>query len=313
MHTFSPGTVTNVSMDSEWIIASLTNCMIYVFSARTGAHVRNLVGHNQGVWALHLVSKGGQPEGTPSHSTSSSSGKFGENSYDDEDTEDDEENERFYTPSPTQAGSSREDSGYATPQPQNPSAGSTSPFGQGLGFGFGLGFGGFGLGFGNNAGTSTSMGTGAATLHPNPPGSLGYPHASPPVSPAPQRTLRSSTAANSSNTTLNPNGFLHPLSLSTSGLPSPNFAPNPTPISAAPLSAPASISSRPTSGLRGSGKGKRPQQNKKKSNDLPPLPKGLHERQSDVCNASYGWGQEGALALSGSCDRELRVWDVRSG
>lgn len=35
--------------------------------------------------------------------------------------------------------------------------------------------------------------------------------------------------------------------------------------------------------------------------------------KSDVCNSSRGWGQEGALAVSGSCDREIRVWDVRSG
>ncbi|KAF8318745.1 WD40 repeat-like protein [Clavulina sp. PMI_390] len=53
-HTFGAGTVTNVSMDSEWIIVSLTNCMVYVFSAKTGQHVRNLAGHKQGIWALHL-------------------------------------------------------------------------------------------------------------------------------------------------------------------------------------------------------------------------------------------------------------------
>lgn len=32
-----------------------------------------------------------------------------------------------------------------------------------------------------------------------------------------------------------------------------------------------------------------------------------------VCGTSLGWGQENALAVSGSCDRDIRVWDVNSG
>jgi len=34
---------------------------------------------------------------------------------------------------------------------------------------------------------------------------------------------------------------------------------------------------------------------------------------SDFCNSSLGWGQAGAIAVSGGCDREVRVWDVKSG
>lgn len=36
-------------------------------------------------------------------------------------------------------------------------------------------------------------------------------------------------------------------------------------------------------------------------------------QQSDPCNASRGWGQANALVVSGGCDKQLRVWDVKSG
>lgn len=48
-------------MNDEWIVAGLVNHRIHVFAADTGAHVRTLVGHTQGVWCLVLVSKGGSP------------------------------------------------------------------------------------------------------------------------------------------------------------------------------------------------------------------------------------------------------------
>ena len=35
--------------------------------------------------------------------------------------------------------------------------------------------------------------------------------------------------------------------------------------------------------------------------------------QSDVCGASKGWGQEGAVIVSGGCDRDVRVWDAETG
>lgn len=34
---------------------------------------------------------------------------------------------------------------------------------------------------------------------------------------------------------------------------------------------------------------------------------------SDACNASAGWGQSGAIVVSGGCDREVRVWDLTTG
>lgn len=35
--------------------------------------------------------------------------------------------------------------------------------------------------------------------------------------------------------------------------------------------------------------------------------------QSDPCNASRGWGQANALVVSGGCDKQIRVWDIKSG
>lgn len=60
--------VTSVAMNDEWIVAGLVNHRIHVFSAETGAHVRTLVGHSQGVWCLALVTKGGS-ERTASRSS----------------------------------------------------------------------------------------------------------------------------------------------------------------------------------------------------------------------------------------------------
>lgn len=35
--------------------------------------------------------------------------------------------------------------------------------------------------------------------------------------------------------------------------------------------------------------------------------------QSDVCGASRGWGQKFPIAVSGGCDRDIRVWNLETG
>lgn len=195
-----------MSMDSEWIIASLTSCKVLVFSAKTGAHVKNLSGHTQGVWALHLVSKGGTMGGPP---------PMGTNSTDDWDESEDEDgvgmdygvgSRRASSPYVT-APSSSYDAGPSTSSSNSsslwsavtPSSMSTSaatsayttanstPTPQpnaalqpylGLGFGGFAGFQGLAAGFGFGS-TSSSLNSSAVgtpiiaptnTLHPHPPG-----------------------------------------------------------------------------------------------------------------------------------------------
>ncbi|KAH9947992.1 WD40 repeat-like protein [Amylocystis lapponica] len=52
---------TSVALDRSWIVVGLANSRIHVFSARTGVLSRTLVGHDSGVWAVALVTGGGQP------------------------------------------------------------------------------------------------------------------------------------------------------------------------------------------------------------------------------------------------------------
>ncbi|KAH9989898.1 WD40-repeat-containing domain protein [Russula compacta] len=53
------GVVTSVALDTDWLVAGLANHRIYVFSTHTGSLVRTLVGHELGVWAVDLISRGG--------------------------------------------------------------------------------------------------------------------------------------------------------------------------------------------------------------------------------------------------------------
>ncbi|GAA6013519.1 hypothetical protein JCM11491_006108 [Sporobolomyces phaffii] len=36
-------------------------------------------------------------------------------------------------------------------------------------------------------------------------------------------------------------------------------------------------------------------------------------QQAGVCSTARGWGRDGAVVVSGGCDRDVRVWDVESG
>ncbi len=53
------GVVTALALDREWIVVGLANSKILIFSAESGVLARTLVGHEMGVWAVCLVSKGG--------------------------------------------------------------------------------------------------------------------------------------------------------------------------------------------------------------------------------------------------------------
>ncbi|THU86024.1 WD40 repeat-like protein [Dendrothele bispora CBS 962.96] len=51
----SQTTITSLTLSSKWVVVGLANSRIHVFSAKTGVLHRTLVGHNQGVWALGLT------------------------------------------------------------------------------------------------------------------------------------------------------------------------------------------------------------------------------------------------------------------
>ncbi|OCB87688.1 WD40 repeat-like protein [Sanghuangporus baumii] len=50
----------------------------------------------------------------------------------------------------------------------------------------------------------------------------------------------------------------------------------------------------------------KPRSARRSASQEPPKP-------SDICGASEGWGNANALVVSGGCDKQLRVWDVKSG
>lgn len=52
--------VTSIGFDDEWIVIGMATNEIHVFAAPTGEYVRTLSGHELGVWALALVSRGGE-------------------------------------------------------------------------------------------------------------------------------------------------------------------------------------------------------------------------------------------------------------
>ncbi|KAI0355424.1 WD40 repeat-like protein [Trametes cingulata] len=59
----NPAIPTSIAIDSQWVVVGLANSRIHIFSARTGVLSRTLIGHESGVWAVALISEGGQPIG----------------------------------------------------------------------------------------------------------------------------------------------------------------------------------------------------------------------------------------------------------
>ncbi|EGO22522.1 hypothetical protein SERLADRAFT_357303 [Serpula lacrymans var. lacrymans S7.9] len=54
--TPSNGVITSAAMDADWVVVALTSNHIHIFNATTGVLNRTLTGHEQGVWAVHLLS-----------------------------------------------------------------------------------------------------------------------------------------------------------------------------------------------------------------------------------------------------------------
>ncbi|KAL4078694.1 WD40-repeat-containing domain protein [Scleroderma yunnanense] len=53
------GVITSVALDFDQVVVGLANSKIHIFSAESGVLSRTLIGHELGVWAVHLVSRGG--------------------------------------------------------------------------------------------------------------------------------------------------------------------------------------------------------------------------------------------------------------
>ncbi|KAI0774721.1 WD40 repeat-like protein [Trametes elegans] len=59
----NPAIPTSIAIDGQWVVVGLANSRIHIFSARTGVLSRTLIGHESGVWAVALISEGGQRVG----------------------------------------------------------------------------------------------------------------------------------------------------------------------------------------------------------------------------------------------------------
>jgi hypothetical protein len=176
------GVVTSVALDADWLVAGLANHRIHIFSTHTGSLVRTLVGHELGVWAVDLVSRGGALD--PSH---------------------------------------------PLPPPHNPGSSAT------------------------NGGNFPDVADGPALLLHN-------------RAPAGAQIL-------------DPQGLEHLL---------------PPPMRAA-LALDAQYPPKMPTYAEKNG------------------PHRAENARSDVAGATRGWGQPGALVVSGGCDKDVRVWDVQTG
>lgn len=245
------GIVTSLGYDDEWIVVGMSTSKVHVFEAETGTYVRTLDGHDQGVWCLTLVGKGGGPR------PDCASAQVDASDYDD-----------------AEVGSGRnKGKGRARDELHRPLA---SPMG-----------------------TTFTQG-----LAP----------------PSAAHTLRSATSTSpllspsfrdASSTPLAASSYSSPSSPSR---PSSAFSPqqprrqrSAASLSPAPFSSPAAsrrsvapqnVYGPSTKGGMGIGAGG---------------PTGDSVLQGNACGTARGWGQPGAVVVSGGCDRSVRVWDVSTG
>ncbi|GAA6027733.1 hypothetical protein JCM8097_008006 [Rhodosporidiobolus ruineniae] len=246
------GVVTSLGFDDEWIVVGMATSKVHVFEAATGGYVRTLEGHEQGVWCLTLVSKGGGPrdgdgaeeremDGAEWDGIGKGKGRAA----------------AFERPMASPMGTTFSQPGY--PPASSSSGGGASLRPPRPNF--------------FRDGSTTPL---AASFHsfPNSPS-----HVLPPVT-------SSSSSTSSSSAPHQPRRRRSFPSTSSSFASPPRASPSPS--SPAPGEAAGM-------GLGAGG------------------PTGDSSQQSGVCGTARGWGQKGAVVVSGACDRDVRVWDVESG
>lgn len=274
------GVVTSLGFDNEWIIVGMATNQIHVFDAKTGAYVRQLVGHTLGVWCLVLVSMGGQrldkdgrkvknpnAEGAAVPSVFGSAARTTPDASDEEDeSTDPDEGGSDSSTSPTPFHFNNSDQLRAGGMERTRSA-SAGPANREMSFKDIPGSSMSNPHFGLNAGSSQ------ADVRADP---RSY-------------AQRSSSTSNSLDPPKRPKSTKRPSSFN--GVPATDAA-------SAHGSAPASatdFSSNP-SGFPFGGIGAK-----------------ISSQQAAACGTAQGWGQAGAVAVSGGCDRDVRVWDVATG
>jgi len=206
------GVVTSMAFDNEWIVVGMDTSKVHIFEAGLGTYVRTLAGHELGVWCLTLVSRGGGPR------------------FDDElGFEDDDE---FCARHGFDEGKGKQRARSREP------------------------------------GTPASHSFFRADSTPLAASSYSSPSSPSSARPPPRRRRRSSTS----------------------------FEPSAGPSSSYPG---ARSGTRPTTcGGMGLGAGG---------------PTGDSTQQGGICGTARGWGQPGAVVVSGGSDRNVRVWDVATG
>ncbi|BGO91226.1 hypothetical protein NBRC10512_001289 [Rhodotorula toruloides] len=248
------GIVTSLGYDNEWIVVGMSTSKVHVFEADTGTYVRTLDGHDQGVWCLTLVGRGGGPRADGS------------------------------TAQGGDAGGDDADDAW-------------------------------------NGGSSRNKGKGRARdeFHRPPASPMGTTFTQGLAPPSTHHTLRSAASSPSflspsfrdtSNTPLAASSYSSPSSPSRGSSAFPprqprrqrsaaSLSPGPSsPAFSQQSSPPQNVYGPYTKGGMGIGAGG---------------PTGDSLLQGNACGTARGWGQAGAVVVSGGCDRSVRVWDVSTG
>ncbi|CDZ97981.1 Cdc4 and related F-box and WD-40 proteins [Phaffia rhodozyma] len=229
--------VTSLAVDETHIVIGMANSKIHIFDCETGAFLRSLQGHGQGVWALTLVSQGGVRRPRPGS---------------------EEPN-----PWTTDTGDHRDG------QKNNSQLDLLRPDEQRL------------------ARSRSSDGISAS--------SLAATHSS--SHPGLEQSGQSGSARTNPYTHTTLLGSANPTGSSASLPPQWEHGSSSVHLSRSSTTA-ASSSTEIASGGRGdeTGRGN-------------PRAKERYE----ACGSSRGWGQEGAVLVTGGCDRSVRVWDLETG